>query len=73
MPLLEALSPAPFLNWFHFDGNNSSVPARERPSARRVVASQNHGGEDGLGRGLLLWLVRIPIPLIILIVFLMHD
>ena len=30
---------APLLNWFHVSGNISSVPVRERPSARRVVAS----------------------------------
>ncbi|GAB1717070.1 MAG: hypothetical protein NTAFB05_21120 [Nitrobacter sp.] len=69
----QAVARTP-LNLVPLAAKNSSVPAPERRAARRVVAlSKQEANNMGFGRGLLLWLIGIPIPLIILIAFLMHH
>jgi hypothetical protein len=41
----------------------------------RVVPTQKPGGEDimGFGRGALLWLLGVPLPIIILIALFWHH
>jgi hypothetical protein len=53
------------------------APQREEPSSRRpvvpgIVCTQSEGPIMGLGRGLLLWLLGIPLPIIILLAIFWH-
>jgi hypothetical protein len=40
---------------------------KEPPSAFRVVFATRNGGGSRMARGLLLWLLGVPIPVIILL------
>ncbi|MCS3725908.1 hypothetical protein [Bradyrhizobium betae] len=40
---------------------------QEPPPARRVHSSTNAIEEDDMGRGLLLWMLGVPIPVILLL------
>lgn len=45
--------------------NGAFLP--ELSSRRAIVSTSNDEMEDRMGRGLLLWLIGIPLPIIILI------
>jgi hypothetical protein len=52
------------------DDRNSAEPA-EPPGVIRAV--QNQEADMGFGRGALLWLIGIPLPIILLLALFMHH
>jgi hypothetical protein len=47
--------------------------SREPPKARRVISPQTGESLMGFGRGALLWLIGIPLPIILLLAIFMHH
>jgi hypothetical protein len=51
------------------------IGSRERRTGCRIIPPQNTKEEDvmGFGRGALLWLIGIPLPIILLLAIFMHH
>jgi hypothetical protein len=46
---------------------------QERTKRLRVIPQQNEEDDMGFGRGVLLWLIGIPLPIILVLALFMHH
>jgi hypothetical protein len=52
---------------------DKSVPKQEPPKTLCVVSPQVGGHIMGFGRGALLWLIGVPLPIVLLLALFMHH
>jgi hypothetical protein len=54
-------------------GGKCFVPNRELTARLRVIDLQNEEDNMGFGRGALLWLIGVPLPIVLLLAVFMHH